>query len=289
MALKFEQIPSDNMAVYGDGKTYDPYTMPYRESHILLNDTDIDRLERIELYKYVSFSTLKKILKQGKIFVNRVVDSWDDCYENFFLKCHFESKEGEIDPKSFINGIYGISLTTMSESDAMWRIYSNDKLGVRIKTNAKKLFDAIYIDDECMANTWFGNVNYNTMDEFEKIISKKITESSNTIEVFNNIFPETEFMKRKEFEHEREFRVIVMLDSKQTRTYSHIKRLAFSINTDDFIEEYCLDPRLQDIEYNTQKEELIKLGADKNKITQSSLYKFMPFTFNVEMNPKNKI
>lgn len=289
MALKFEQIPSDTMAVYGCGKTYNPNTIMYRESHILLNDSDIDHLERIELYKYVSFSTLKRILKQGKIFINRVVDSWEDCYENFFLKCNFKCGETEIDPTSFINGVYGMSLTTLPESDAMWRIYSKDKLGVRIKTNAKKLFDTIYIDDECMAKTWFGNVSYKTMDEFKKTISDKIEQTHNAIDVFNNIFPETEFMKRQEFAHESEFRVIVMLDSEQTRTYSQIKRLAFSINPNDFIEEYCLDPRLQDTEYEKQKEELIKIGADKNKIMKSNLYKFMPFSFNVKMNPKNKI
>lgn len=52
----------------------------------------------------------------------------------------------------------------------MWRIYSDihhgfesDPLGnivIRIKTTARKLFNAVYIDDKCMASTYIGAVTY---------------------------------------------------------------------------------------------------------------------------------
>lgn len=275
MALEYNITYNDNLAV-SSNKTTKPII--HQNSHILLDNDAIDNLERIDLYKYLSFESMGHILKQKKIFLNKVDEYWEDCYENFLLKCSFKTKEGLIQPTNFINSIYGMSLTTLHESDAMWRIYSN-KSGIKIKTNAKKLFSTIFLDEECYAKSWFGVVNYNTMEDIWLKISNKIPKPSDIVDIFCNIFPETEFMKRKEFEHEKEFRVIFMLDSKQTKKFSFIKRLAFSIDIDDFIEEYCLDPRLNDTEYENQKELLIKLGADKRKIKKSNLYTFTPFEF----------
>lgn len=280
MALYFNPLPGDSLEVNGDGIQYD--TIPFANLHsVNMQNVDLDKLERITLYKYYKdISTLEYVLKGHKLFINKV-SSWDDKYENFLLKSNFniDNKIGDI--QDLCNGIFGQSWTTSNETDALWRIYSKDRYGIRIKTNARKLFDALYVDDVCMANVWLGKVKYGYMSSFVKYFSRKFAEDSNLMSTINEIIAESEFMKRKEFEHEEEFRIIFMLDTQQANQYSNFKRLAFNINLDDFIEEYCLDPRLKPYECDLFRLTLADLGVNSYKITRSTLYDFAPHTFNL--------
>lgn len=282
MSLSFFPIPSTSLEVKGSNLIYNPNNEIYRNSHIInRNDSDINDLSKTPLYKYFSIENLSYLLKARKLFIDKI-EKWDDCYENFFLKCQFSIDGRYVDAKSLIPGIFGQSWTMKQESDAMWRIYSGNKTGVKIKTNALKLFKVLYVDDECMANTWFGNVKYDTMKNFQTYIEGLISKQSST-EVFQFILPETEFMKRTEFDHEGEFRIVVMLDSNQTKQYQQYERLAYNIiDIDNFIEEICLDPRLTDTEFDSQKQQLENLGVDKNKIVKSKLYDFTPFPISLQ-------
>lgn len=284
MPISFTRMSNDSLCVNGTQKYDDSNNLIlyYEESHILnipsSNSKDLCKdLYDIKLYKYFSLKNLEHLIKDKMLFIERV-ESWDDSYENFFLKCNFDFDNMHVSAKSLIPDIFGQSWTTKKESDAMWRIYSNDKTGIKIKTNALELFKALYIDDSCMASTWFGKVRYNLMENFKTELLTRI-KNHHSYEVFRDIFPETEFMKREEFEHEEEFRVIITLDSEQTETYKECKRLAYKININDFIEEYCLDPRLNDYEFKRRKEELISKGIEANKIIKSELYNFIPFHF----------
>lgn len=157
----------------------------------------------------------------------------------------------------------------------MWRIYSRDKNAVRIKTNAYKLFNAVCLNDECIARTWIGKVEYDEMRRFNNELKSEI--KGNDINgVFQKILPKTYFMKRKEFRHEKEFRIVFLLDSTEVDNYKMYKRLAFRINVNYFIEEYCLDPRLTDKEYSKQKSNLMEQGVNSKMIRKSDLYAFAP-------------
>src|SRR5208337_1102621 len=60
---------------------------------------------------------------------------WDDPFENFYLKCKVRLATGEIGSLKLIaSKWYGQCWTKNRESDAMWRIYSPDKCGVRVST-----------------------------------------------------------------------------------------------------------------------------------------------------------
>lgn len=90
--------------------------------------------------------------------------------------------------------------------------------------------------------------------------------------------PYTQFLKRYEFNHEKEFRIIKMLDSSVAARANRYKRLAFKVDIENFIERYVLDPRLDNKTFCKQKHQLVKLGADPSKISKSSLYSFKPLT-----------
>jgi len=277
----YKPMLSDTLEVIRSILSYNPNNIRYCEDKMLnLGIKNLEELSDIPLYKYFSLNNLSYMLNGKKLFVDNISKSWEDCYENFFLKSYFNLHNQPLGTDNLIPSFFGQSWTTKTESDAMWRIYSSDKNGIRIKTNAKKLFDAIYINDKAMANTWFGKVKYDIMQNFYQELNNEIQQQE-AYQVFQFTLPKTQFMKRKEFDHEDEFRLIVMMDSEETVKYNQYKRIAYNIDIDDFIEEYCLDPRLLDGEFETQKQKLITLGADSNKIIKSNLYYFKPFVFDL--------
>ena len=118
------------------------------------------------------------------------------------------------------------------------------------------------------------------MNEINNYIKKEC--ETDSPEIWQQLMPYCQFIKRTEFEHEDEFRVIKMLDSEDAARFENHKRLAFSINPDSFIDSYMLDPRLSEDEYITLKNELVNLGISPDKISQSKLYDFVPIQIDLD-------
>jgi len=69
---------------------------------------------------------------------------WDDPFENFILKGLGRLSNGMTVSLGMRDFLYGQCWTLHRESDAMWRIYSPDKNGVKVRTTIKKLFESLY-------------------------------------------------------------------------------------------------------------------------------------------------
>ena len=245
------------------------------------------RLNRLKLYKYIDIKYLSYILKRRLLFFDRVKESWEDPYENFFLKENFYLKDGTTATASNnIWGVFGQCWTCCKETDAMWRIYSHDDVknnkhkrnfhGIRIGTTAKKLLDIIYVNDDAMSDTWIGKVVYRKVDDLNKILQDGITNIEKSL---GDCF----FVKRKEFDHEREFRAIKLMDTSTINQTYMYKRIAFTIpDLDNFIDSYTLDPRLSDADYNSLRDKLIQLGVKPDKICKSNLYEFVPIEVEIQ-------
>ena len=134
---------------------------------------------KLYIYKYFPLKHLLSLLERKKLRVDRV-SKWEDPYENFFLKEEFYAyaeyykKDILVSTEEIIDRTYGQSWTLKEESDAMWRIYSNIKNGikdsaVRIKVRVDNLFNVVYTDDGCMATTSIGQVQYVNAEKFEEI------------------------------------------------------------------------------------------------------------------------
>lgn len=68
-------------------------------------------------------------------------NKWDDPFENLLLKGMLEGTSDKFPiTKVFRTSIYGQCWTTHKETDAMWRIYSQDKNGVKVRCSVKNLF-----------------------------------------------------------------------------------------------------------------------------------------------------
>lgn len=67
---------------------------------------------------------------------------WDDPFENALLKSEFQIGD-EFGDFAAKDSIYGQCWTQHRETDAMWRIYSQNKDGVRLSTTPRKLLEAL--------------------------------------------------------------------------------------------------------------------------------------------------
>lgn len=244
----------------------------YFKEQNVLNGLNLDT----PIYKFIPYKYLKTLI-QGELYINKV-SAWEDVYENFLFKESFELEDRtSIDAKALTSGIFGQSWTSEDETDAMWRIYSDVKsedigdCAVRVKTTARKLFDAIYTNDKCMATTYIGKVDYKQPNGVDDWIRNLYL----TAGTLNRSFVDSLFIKRMVFSHENEVRIIINFDSEA----EECKRdhISFSINSEIFIDEYLIDPRLAPKrEACCIKADLLRNGINSNKIKISDLYVFRP-------------
>lgn len=253
-----------------------------------------EKLQGLELYKIIDIKNLQYILADNKLYVDKV-SSWEDPYENFFLKANHQSPKYDFSAEHWSPYIFGQSWSLKPESDAMWRIYSRPGkdnefvkskngwkenmrcfTGVRLKTAADRLLDACYVDDSSMALLWMGKVLYADEQQIWSHLQQVIKDSSN----YNDIFGQSYFYKRKEFDHEEEFRMVYSFSTEyRNEPQKCADRISFPINVPNFIDEFMLDPRIDSDSEEFLKKLLINMGVDQSKIVKSDLYSFKGMKF----------
>lgn len=87
------------------------------------------------------------------------------------------------------------------------------------------------------------------------------------------------FIKRLEFKHESEFRVI--FDHFDHKLLNYIEpTFCYSFNFNDIIEEVVFDPRMDKTLYSAYKE-FIKSSGYKGNVKQSGLYSLSKYIFDL--------
>lgn len=232
----------------------------------VLNGLDLDK----PIYKYIPLKYVLEMFKSKKLYMSKV-SSWEDTYENFYLKQDFRVKGMMLRANHLADQVYGQSWTLQNESDAMWRIYSNIKkindVAIKVKTTSRKLFDAIYTDDACMATTSIGLVQYLYKNELNKWL--KNLNLTGAQDFGKHVVPSM-YMKRKPFAHEMEVRPIVFLD------HNAGAGLLYDIDPNLLFDEYVIDPRLDNATATKVMTRLLKAVGDPKKVKQSLLYTFTP-------------
>lgn len=232
------------------------------------------------IYKYIPFKYLKLMIQNSNLYFGKV-SSWEDVYENWFLKEQMVLPTGEKgSAKELIPGVFGQSWTLQEESDAMWRIYSKldrtlhdylDDTAVRIKTTARKLYNVIYANDEDFYTSYIGAVKYLSQNDFLKM--QDSLSPLNPLDL-SEVFVKSYFFKRAPFEHEKEVRPILIYSPKHENFGKD--GVSFDIDFDNLIDEMVTDPRLTPDEYRTVRGQLIGLGAKSDKVRNSELYNIPP-------------
>jgi hypothetical protein len=227
--------------------------------------TDIDR----KIYRIFSVKRFKELIESKRlVLVNP--DKWDDPFENFFLKANAVEPSGAlVSLETLAKSWYGQCWTFTKDSDALWRIYSSNKDGIRVTTTIRKLFNQIWDADDKFntLNYFIGGVTYKSRSEIEELMNNT-SFSDIAFGGQNNGFAKLLCLKRNEFSHESEVRILVNDNNKHGKNGCY----EIEIEYQNIFEEICLDPRLEDREFQNLKNEIQKFSG-AIPVTQSELYK----------------
>lgn len=205
---------------------------------------------------------------------------WDDPFENFFLRSEITGPDGErISIAGLADDWYGQCWTLNEDTDAMWRIYSHDKDGIKLRTTISKLFDSFYDKTDTFADLKFliGRVQYWKQAEIAAFMGKT---SFQDISFGGQAtgFAKLLCVKREAFEHEREVRLLFQdLDPKRSK--GPVVLFDFDVNA--ICEEVVVDPRLEETEVAAFKAEIAVAGCTL-PVSQSPLYRVPQFNMRLE-------
>jgi hypothetical protein len=178
-----------------------------------------EQFEQTEkLYHFTKFDTALKILESNRLRFGRL-DNMNDIHENDKIE-FVGANNQQINefPSEVLDALHDeiykyrqISLTTEGQPGdnlgfnlhQMWGIYADKGEGVCLVFDKKELEKS-----HDMKNINLGRVNY---DDTKKLESFFISDSKNPEEVLDEIkkhIPDIYFHKRKEWEHEQEYRLI---------------------------------------------------------------------------------
>lgn len=229
-------------------------------NYLNLNDDELDQY----IYRIISLERLNQLFNE-KVNVLVSPELWDDPFENFIMKSNVRFDDGTIADIEFSDDYYGQCWTLHKASDAMWRIYSNDKKSVRIRTTVRKLAESL----STTLGKWKNVQSY--IGKVEYLPNKKLMAFANN--VFTGLpqptsFAKTLLVKRPAFSHEKEVRLIYMDKDKK----SDSKLFSYSINPNELIDQIMIDPRLTKNEANELKKQIISSTNFKGTIKRSLLY-----------------
>lgn len=223
------------------------------------------------VYRYISFDSLLQMLTEESIILVQT-SFWEDVYENFILKENYYNRRGKRINSEWLSKMFlGQCWTGKKSSDAMWRIYSPDRKGLRIRTRISKLMDVVKREESC----FFGQVEYLPQSKIEEDLAS--LNGNISMDQLSYLMLESQFIKRNSFSHESEYRIIKMRGWTQEETEPIMK---IPIDPYSFIENVYFDPRA-DISYVERcKTILIKsFNYPVSRIKQSNLYSFKPLEF----------
>jgi len=153
------------------------------------------------IYRYIEITKFLDMILHNQIVLVKP-SLWEDPYEDILFMQYLEQVQttqkfkdkmkkdgydlGLILKYVVSNHLYALCWTRLEESDALWRIYSNNNIAIRIGVEELKLKKL----DNCILK----NVSYMDYDQNTNLLDKD----------FYDLFT----MKRKAFQHEQEVRLI---------------------------------------------------------------------------------
>jgi len=230
------------------------------DNFLNFHEGEIDRA----VYRIISTERLYQLFGQRRNVLVRP-SKWEDPFENFILNARGRLTDGTVVRFGFNNDFFGQCWTLQNASDAMWRIYSPNKEGVRIRTTVRKLATglAALLGEWAHVQAFIGRVQY--------LRKKELTKFANTV-LQGGISPaalaRTLLVKRRAFLHEKEVRLLY-LEKDKTPTED---LFAYDIDPHVLIEQIMVDPRLTKDDADKLKADIAAKTNFKGEIKRSLLY-----------------
>jgi hypothetical protein len=243
---------------------------------IFLTEADLDK----PLYRIFSFQRLEEIFQEKKLTLVKP-GLWEDPFENFILNSTGYLPDGREFQIGFRDNFYGQCWSLTKESDAMWRIYSPEKNGVKVKTTIRKLFTPLFkVGGEHKKingavynlSSFVGKVKYADTKTLVAMLKDRERMSGKIFDQTGWGQASSFFFKRVAFKHEKEVRLIY--NSQGENQFDTFK---FDVNPSELFDEIVFDPRVSLSDYQEMKVKLLDWGYNK-RVIQSGLYKLKAFT-----------
>ena len=213
---------------------------------------------------------------------NNVFKYWEDPYELFLFKQNIFIEGTPFHINDYDKKLYGQCWSLNKDTDAMWRIYSSKKKGVRIKTTIGKMIQVL---EQTRGMNWtapaFGLVKYVDIKFIKEYLRQIEKDGSGK---FFEMMSDSLFYKREQFSHEKEVRFIIQTEGVDGFQYNDGDFLNLKIDPTELIEEISLDPRLDANDVTRLTSELRDLNIHI-PISQSDLYKFEPLHMDIIHTP----
>lgn len=234
--------------------------MEHFKNYLNFKDDELDQY----VYRIIpEFRLIELFKNKENILVSPKL--WDDPFENFIMKSKIRFSSGEIGEIAFCDDYFAQCWSFHKASDAMWRIYSPEKVGIRIRTTVRKLAESLSNNLGVWKNTqcFIGKVRY--------LPNKKMINFANTVLTGlpnQNNFAHTLLVKRPAFKHENEIRLIY---SKRENTKSS-DIFSYALDPHSVIDQMMLDPRLTAEEAQEMKKNIKTATSFTGSIKRSLLY-----------------
>ena len=207
------------------------------------------------LYRIFSFDRLVQLIRTNNWFFAHPSE-WDDPYERRHVS-------------ELTDRIYAQCWCRNGTSDAMWRIYSPDKLGIRIRVNSVVLQDSLSLAAEKQSFQFrMKAVDYlNPIEELAYSppgIDSDIESKSAFLSAGDYLF-----RKRLAFVHEKETRIVIRTSSDTKRAKGQMLKLP----TNKLIESVLVDPRAPDEFVEAYKALLTQESGFNARVQKSQLYR----------------
>lgn len=208
------------------------------------------------LYRIMDFSRVVQIFERKELYFANP-STWDDPYEQLIK----HAKD---------HALFGQCWSRSGTSDALWRIYSKDGMGVRISTTEEQLRAVIKagIKDKEYRHR-IRSVEYVSLRDLNaraKIIAanqKSFLDVGETVDML--------YVKRTAFSHENELRATIYCPS-EVRAEGK-KGITIPVDPHSFINRILLDPRASNELVDSFKFFFKKKLGFQGEVAQSVLYR----------------
>lgn len=238
----------------------------------------ISLLENTSIYRVFRANYIQSMIND-KTNTLVHISKWEDPFEAFLLKQKVRHEGNFVDVSSFYNDVYGQCWSLNDEeTDATWRIYSPNKDGILVKSTVGKIWNSFY--NTCHKGASYkyaiGKVSYFSESE---IISRYFgTSFSAILDSSLRGLTKTLLVKRLEFKHENEIRIIYHdIDS-----IAKNNLISYTIDPSEIIEEITADPRMDSSLYDILRNCFEKHGFNLKK---STLYQLPDLHLNLDSDP----
>ena len=163
----------------------------------------------------------------------------------------------------------------LPESDAMWRLYSPDSMGVKLRARSRNLLHSLHLSTSS-EKVFLGAVDYLPQEDLEALI--RDAKRNHLIQLRPNLFETIPgeawarclLRKRRQFAHESEYRLVLAQTHPDSQPNAE-PLFHYAVSLTDVVDEVELDPRCGD-PLAVEQEQQLRTAGYFGTVKQSKFY-----------------